>query len=152
MSLGLARRHPAVVAGHAGAGRNTGMAVGCGCPTSGAMAAFARSSGWNMSLGLCGCAHAVAWHVTGGTIPRSSLEDTLHMAGLAPNQNVRTGQVETGLDMVEFYGAGTGSPRSTNDGQHHQRQKQEVAELPGETRKMNRKFSISFMLIQFAAP
>jgi len=38
------------------------------------------------------------------------------MAGFAPNQNVRTGQVETGLDMVEFYGAGTGSPRSTHDG------------------------------------
>jgi hypothetical protein len=69
-----------------------------------------------MLLGFCRGAQAVARHVTGGAIARGSLEDTLHMAGFAPNQNVRTGQVETGLDMVEFYGAGTGSPRSTHDG------------------------------------
>ena len=152
MPLGLPCRHPAVVAGHAGTGRNAGMAVGCRRPACGAMATFARCSGGDMPLGFCGCAHAVAWHVTSGAVPRGSLENTLDMAGFAPCQQVCARQVKTGLNMIELYGAGTGRLRDVHAGQHHQRQYQDEAKPLGQTHGMKGKIDINFMPFQFAAP
>ena len=66
------------------------------------MTAVARRNRRNVPSRFCHCPHAVTGYVATRTIPWSSLEHTLDMAGSAGNLSMGAGKVKTRFDMVKF--------------------------------------------------